>query len=197
MKPYTRDAVEEELVTAMTTNRWDMVELLQRQLDIADHPPRRVTVVSAALWYAQHGIPVFPIQPGTKVPYPGSRGVKGATTDEGTIRQWWDWYPGCNVAIATGHKVDVIDYDGEQGHHAWTHEYGETWTGAGVHVIATVTTPRPGGLHVYIRATGEGNHAGIVPGVDYRGRGGYVLAPPSATPHGTYRFLRALHPEDL
>lgn len=194
--------MELELEEAVAREDWATAEELADQL----HPPRPMPRLgNAALWYADAGLWVFPIQPGGKKPYARTQGLHDATTDQGRIRRWWSRHPDSNIGIATGHRVDVIDFDGAQAHAAWGEAFpnddGSTYGGASV--LATVSTPRPGGLHVYIRATGEGNHAGSLPGVDFRGRGGYVLAPPSALDNrpgqypGTYRFARDLNPKDL
>lgn len=58
--------------------------------------------------------------------------------------------------------------------------------------IGSVSTPREGGTHFYVAASGIGNGAALATGVDYRGRGGYVLAPPSRTAQGLYVWTRAL-----
>lgn len=152
-----------------------------------------VSTLAAALYYAQEGLPVFPLSPGSKIPHKGTRGCKDATTDETTIRAWWDRWPDSNLGLATGHVVDVVDFDGPAAHAAWGVKYGNTW--ADLTVLGTVATPRPGGLHLYVPANpAVGNGAGLLPGVDYRGRGGYVVAPPSRTEVGTYRWVRPLDP---
>lgn len=45
-------------------------------------------------------------------------------------------------------------------------------------ILGRTVTAR-GGTHLYIKPTGDGNTAGLRPGIDYRGDGGYVVAPPS------------------
>jgi hypothetical protein len=52
------------------------------------------------------------------------------------------------------------------------------------------------GWHYYLAATGAGNRAGLLEHVDWRGRGGYVVAPPSQHVSGScYRWLRPLTTE--
>ncbi|MGZ0147161.1 bifunctional DNA primase/polymerase [Kribbella sp. WER1] len=161
------------------------------ELDRHEPPPKRASVIGAALWYAARGLPVFPIQPGSKKPYFGSHGLDDGTTDPDAVRRMFADRPGCNLAIATGHRVDVIDFDGPESHAEWGKKY-PTWESAGIDVLGIVSTPRPGGLHVYVPITGSGNYAGMLPGVDYRGRGGYVVVPPSVTAAGSYQWLRPL-----
>lgn len=203
MKPYTVEDVEQDLAAALARKDWRLAEVLADQLDAGERRAAHVpTVHGAALWYASVGLPVFPVMPFVKRPYPKTRGLKDATTDPAQINRWWEEHPGSNVAIATGHCIDVVDFDGPKAHAAWGRTFREGW--AGLTVLATVSTPRPGGLHLYVPAQpGRTNRAKMLPGVDYRGRGGYVLAPPSvldarADQHpGQYRFLRKLQPQEL
>lgn len=143
-------------------------------------------LLSAALWYAEQGLRVFPLQPLGKIPLPGSKGFKDGTTDQAQIRAWWKVNPDFNIGIATGHRFDVIDFDGPE---AIAYGYAnDVWPP----VMGKVSTPRPGGNHWYVEATGAGNRAGMAPHVDYRGVGGYVVAPPSRTEQGDYEWLQPL-----
>lgn len=163
---------EEQIIAdAMAAGDWAEAERLGAVLDAQPHP--MPSLLASALWYASVGLHVFPLQPGRKMPFTGSSGCKDATTDTATIRRWWAAAPSANIGIATGHLVDVIDIDGAPGIRSWLD------LEAPPEVIGSVRTPRPGGSHHYVPATGRGNRAGIFPGIDYRGMGGYVLAPPS------------------
>lgn len=232
MRPYTRDDVERELIAALEEGDTDGALALAADLDRmpAKLPP---TLRGAALWYAEQGLSVFPVMPGDKRPFPHSRGVKDATTDAGQVEEWWTAHPEANIGLATGHRVDVLDYDGTTGHADWGQTFqepgltdgllyclcGDSWVAAwlgptcrscgspgepfpelpdpGLRILGTVATPRPGGLHVYVPVTGLGNRAGWVgKHVDYRGLGGYVVAPPSRTEVGVYRWLRPLAVEE-
>lgn len=138
------------------------------------------TLHAAALWYAQQGIPVHPCKPGQKAPAT-AHGVLDATTEAAQVTRWWVDMPEANIGLATGHLFDVLDIDD------WTH------VNADVEAVIEegfgfASTPR-GGVHVYLPASGDGNGTNIVPGVDFRGIGGYVLATPSRTEHGAYCWL--------
>lgn len=168
-----------------------------RVLDSLEQPRGAVGLLGAALWYAEQGLKVFPLQAGAKIPHKLTRGFKDATTDEPTIRHWWATRPDSNIGVATGHLVDVIDIDGHAGQCSRTAHWDDIFERVQADRLATVLTPRPGGMHLYVPATGDGNKAGILPGIDYRGLGGYVVAPPSvivdgANP-GTYAFLGEPH----
>jgi hypothetical protein len=178
MRPLTAEQVENMITTAMHNDDWATVTQLQPQLDALTptRPPARI--VDAALYYTQMGLHVFPLQPGLKIPHTGTRGFKDATTDPEQILNWWTKWPTSNLGIATGHHIDVIDIDGPQGVLAWSRMDNLP------PILGTVSTPRPGGNHLYTPATGEGNAASIFPGVDIRGLGGYVVAPPSITTDG-------------
>lgn len=141
---------------------------------------------SAAL-LTELGIPVFPLPPGSKQPHPGSRGCKDATTDTERVRRWWGTHPGDNIGIATGHGLDVLDVDCKNGQPG--HDTLRRLAPLLPSPAVVVRTPS-GGLHLWYRSSGDGNHAGLA-GLDYRGQGGYVLAPGSATPEGRYEWVSA------
>ena len=64
-----------------------------------------------ALGYAARGWPVFPCQPGQKIPAT-QHGYRDATTDPDQITAWFSRHPGRNLAIATGAPgPDVLDVD--------------------------------------------------------------------------------------
>lgn len=204
MKPYTRATAEEDLATAL--QRGDQASALAAA-DYLDHLPEAppFSLLGAALWYAEHGLPVFPVQPcgavdedgepADKRPYPKTRGCKDATCDPDVITRWWTAGQS-NIGVATGHRFDVIDVDGFAGNLTLARDLLDQPTVENPYhglppVWGTVLTPRAGGRHLYVTATGRPNGAGME-GIDYRGLGGYVLAPPSRTTSGPYVWLRPL-----
>jgi hypothetical protein len=125
-------------------------------------------------------------------------GLKHATTDLARVAEWWSIAPDCNVGVATGSAV-VLDIDprhgGEASLAALEREHGPfpaTWqalTGGG-------------GEHIYFSAP-DGqeirNSAGrLGPGLDVRGVGGYVVAPPSVHISGRpYAWSVDHHPDEV
>jgi hypothetical protein len=141
----------------------------------------------AALAYAQQGLPVFPLQPNGKTPLT-AHGLDDATTDSMTIETWWSRWPEANVAIRTGDLV-VVDEDKLGAFEAFAQSIGETIPDTGI--VRTAS-----GRHFYFHQP-EGqrirNTAGkLAEGIDTRGDGGYVVAPPSIHPSGaTYSWESA------
>lgn len=188
MNPYSSTAIEADLIDAMDRNDEATITRLGGLLDSIPEKPA-VTLHSAALYYASIGLHVFPLQPRSKIPMRGSGGCKDATTDPELITRWWTGNPSANIGIATGFLIDVVDIDGPKGQASRVEHWESTFETIDRDAIARVLTPRPGGMHLMVPATGDGNSAGIFPGIDYRGVGGYVVAPPSRTDVGSYRFL--------
>lgn len=188
----TLDQLEAELRAALDAGDTGRCLVIAGEIDQYQTGPT-ASILASALWYAEQGLPVFPLYPNSKIPHRGTRGCKDATTDEVTIRAWWERWPESNVGIATGHVVDVVDIDGELGQTS----RAKNWNlFSSLNVLGTVLTPRPGGMHLYVPATNLGNKAALLPGVDYRSTGGYVVAPPSHTEQGSYRWLRPLDTTD-
>jgi hypothetical protein len=109
---------------------------------------------------------------GSLVPH----GVKDATTNRARILAWWTRHPQANIGLATGHRFDVLDVDGPAGEHAIRTLAAEH----GLQSSGPLVRSGGGGWHFYLAPTGLGNvrPAGLEH-VDWRGRGGYVVAPPS------------------
>jgi hypothetical protein len=135
--------------------------------------------LTQALELAARGWPVFPCQPGRKLPAT-QHGYLDATTDPDRLTSWFTRHPHWNLAVATGAPgPDVLDID----------QHGPAGNGypalaklqaAGLldGAASWVRTPS-GGLHAYF--TGTSQHCGHLPAhhVDFRSAGGYVLVPPS------------------
>jgi uncharacterized protein YdaU (DUF1376 family) len=101
-----------------------------------------------------------------------------ANTDEVIIRQWWQKWPTANIALATGQGSGVfaVDIDGDKGSASLASLMQEhEW----VPRTASVSTGH--GWHLYFRSTAEPvkSRTAVMPGLDVRGEGGYVIAPPS------------------
>lgn len=165
--------------------------------------------LDAALEYSSlHGMAVFPchsIADGdctcgkTLCESPGKHprtdnGVYDATTDPTTIRRWWTRWPDANVAIATGQPsgLVVVDIDGPKGFQAFKERCGDAVpgpmvkTGKGFHVYCQMPTDTP-----------VTNRVRVLPEVDIRATGGYVIMPPGDHVSGRqYQWCEGLGLED-
>lgn len=157
--------------------------------------------LQTALEYADRGIAVLPLAPGSKVPLSGTNGVKDATKDPETIKEWFRYFPNANVGIATGEKSGLfaLDVDGEAGEKSlqkMIERLAETppdWV--------TPTNETPGGRHILFSSPDDfqvTNSVDLRNGLDVRGEAGYIVAPPSIHPSGeTYQWNPYLSIQDL
>jgi Bifunctional DNA primase/polymerase, N-terminal len=149
-----------------------------------------------ALAYAERSIPVLPLS--GKLPRipaahsPGDplyqqckgecgrlgHGVHDATTDPDQVRAWWRRWSHANIGLRTGIVFDVIDVDGERGRDSLQRFLAEHAGGVPIGG-PRVRTGSGAGWHLYVRPTGLPDHIGVLPSVDYRAAGRYVVAPPS------------------
>lgn len=114
-----------------------------------------------------------------------------ASADMQTVARWWDQWPRAGIGVATGRasRVWVLDLDGEEAI-SWYAEKGKQ------HGRTPTRGARTGrGRHLWWRWPDEDvgitNGQGQVgPGVDVRGDGGYVVAPPTLHRSGVrYEWL--------
>lgn len=146
-------------------------------------------MIEHALAYAGRGWPVFPIYETQgeqcacrnaeckhQGKHPRTRnGLTGASVDEETIKYWWGRWPNANIGIATGDASGLYVLDVDEGGEEALCDYParpdtpETITGSG-------------GTHVlFRRPAGDKfkSQTGILPDLDIRADGGYIVAPPS------------------
>lgn len=162
-------------------------------------PSRGDTSLSAwAHSYAEQGWPVFPLVPRAKNPLIRN-GVLKASTDLGLVRRWWTWNPDANIGIATGFAFDVLDVDGPTA----AQFLSKVWASLGVEYWHDGPVTRTGkGWHYLFAVTGSGNRANMggtedePTKLDFRGRGGYIVGPPSVHPLGhRYEWLNGRGPD--
>lgn len=130
----------------------------------------------AARAWAAAGFAVFPCTPGAKTPATAN-GLHDASTDPDQIDRWWTANPAYNIGVSPAHHTAmyVLDVDPPLG--AETLRRLEAEHGALPPTLA-IRTPR-GGLHYWFTGSCPSSVAKLGPKLDTRGRGGYVLVPPS------------------
>ncbi len=145
--------------------------------------------LAAAVQYAAADWPVFPCVPGEKVPVT-RHGFLDATTDPAKITWWWSRNPDCNVATATGRPgPDVLDVDVHKDGNGFAAFNRLRREGLLHGASAYIRTPS-GGLHAYFAGSEQGN--GRLPRhhLDFRSKGGYVVAPPSHVNRRHYELIK-------
>lgn len=144
----------------------------------------------AALRYAAVGWPVFPCESRGKRPRT-QHGLLDASTDARTIEDWWRADGNANIGVVTGPRSGLLVLDVDAG--GDNDDGRETLrdleqTHGDLPRTASVETPS-GGQHYFFRyptAIEVRNSAGLLGvGLDIRGEGGYVLAPPSQGRNGS------------
>jgi hypothetical protein len=167
-------------------------------------PMRRVveepTLADAALRYANLGVPVFPCVPGGKQPLT-SNGFHDATSSARIVHHWWQRNPEANIGLPTGVLtgllvVDVDVHTAGSGYPAFERSRAAGLTEGWGWLVRTPS----GGLHAYFPTTPEVEQRSwqvASAHVDFRGDGGYVIAPPSRIEvdgrSTTYDVIAAAH----
>ena len=136
-------------------------------------------------WYAEEmNWAVFPLK--GKVPFAGTRGCLEATTDRKGIQEWEALYAPCNWGVATGEVSDIFVVDIDD----WASWVRLVQMNGDIGEPCISITPS-GGCHLWYAMPGEdirNSTAQVAAGIDIRGTGGYVVAPPSRLPEGSYHW---------
>jgi hypothetical protein len=153
----------------------------------------RLSLPAAAMAYATAGLLVFPCVPGAKRPMT-RHGFADASGDPERVGSWWRRWPQANIGLATGYRggFDVLDVDVHPGGSGFSALRRARQAGLVEGWAALVRTPS-GGLHLYFPVAAEGDEQAswAIPRahVDFRGLGGYVIAPPSQVEGRGYRLV--------
>jgi RecA-family ATPase len=147
-------------------------------------------LMSAALQYAERGIPVFPC--GSNKRPRTAHGFKDASTDPVQIRRWWQEFPDALIGMPTGERtgIDVLDIDDAA-------EFAEA---CDLDLSSYTTVKTRKGCHKWFRrdpAFPMKSRVRAMPGADTRGDGGYVIVPPSRHEAGEYLFEHHAPPKPM
>jgi hypothetical protein len=148
--------------------------------------------LETAIAYHRSGFSVIPIKPREKKPLVAWEPFQKEPAPEETIKFWFENWPDANLAIVTGTVSNcvVIDLDSE--------DAKEKLKSLLHSDLSTVPRSRTGkGWQLFFKHPGvniqNGVRVGRIPGLDTRGDGGYVVAPPSIHPNGKqYKWEVAL-----
>jgi Bifunctional DNA primase/polymerase, N-terminal/Primase C terminal 1 (PriCT-1) len=172
------------------------------------------SIGKAAEWYGRRGFRVIPLHFITpdgctcgrsECDSPGKhplilRWPENASMASNMIAVWWKRWPSANVGLVTGalSGVVVLDVDPRHGGH-YSLEQLERKHGD---LPATVEAETgSGGRHIFFKHPGTRipNSAGLLgPGLDVRGDGGYIVAPPSLHSCGRrYTWVPTRHPAHM
>ncbi|MDQ3729635.1 MAG: bifunctional DNA primase/polymerase [Actinomycetota bacterium] len=144
----------------------------------------------AAVAYVREGRRVFPIHTADEdgcscgradcespAKHPRTRrGVNDATANEAQVKRWWTSWPDSNIGIAAGDGLTVLDIDPRHGGDAALESLQAAYEPLPeTHCVAT----GGGGRHFYFRSPTDVRSRVLAPGVEVKGTGAYVVAPPS------------------
>ena len=156
-----------------------------------------LSLPQAALAYAAAGVSVFPCAPGAKRPLT-RHGFTEASSDPEQVGRWWRRWPEANIGLPSGRPggFDVLDIDVRPGGSGFPALRRGRHAGLAEGWAVLVRSPS-GGLHLYFPVAEDvGQASWAIPRahVDFRGVGGYVIAPPSqvVTDGGARRGYRLI-----
>jgi hypothetical protein len=153
----------------------------------------------AALDYLRRGWSVVPVRPREKRPLVAWQPYQQAPPTAEEVRAWFVRWPQANVAIVTGAVSGLVVLDVDPKHEgAASLSRLEREHGPLPFTVEAVSGG--GGRHLYFAHPGGQvhNRVALAPGIDLRGDGGVIVAPPSVHPSGARYAWRAQHaPQDV
>jgi Bifunctional DNA primase/polymerase, N-terminal/Primase C terminal 1 (PriCT-1) len=151
-------------------------------------------VQQSALDYLERGWSVVPVRAREKHPVVAWQGYQQRRATSGDVRSWFARWPDANVGIVTGvvSGLVVMDVDPQHGGIASLAEL-EREHGPLLQTVEAVSGG--GGRHLYFAHPGGhvNNRVALAAGIDMRGDGGLIVAPPSIHPSGRRYLWRPGH----
>lgn len=160
---------------------------------------RTAAIPRAALDYLRRGWSVIPVRPRDKRPLIPWQDYQRSPPGETELRDWFERWPDANVGIVTGVVSDLIVLDVDPRH-------GGEASLAGLELrhgplpVTVEAVSGGGGRHIYFAHPGGQvrNRVELAPGIDLRGDGGMIVAPPSVHPSGArYAWREGLAPGEV
>lgn len=169
--------------------------------DEADTTP--ATNLDHALTYARRGWRVIPIPPGEKFPRGITAWQTEGSTDEAKIAHWWTNAPDHGIGIVTGATSGlwVLDVD-VAGDKVGDETLAELEDAYGALPSTYEVITGSGGRHLYFawpdgQVVTNSASGRLGPGLDVRGEGGFVVAPPSLHANGRRYEVEASSPHHV
>jgi hypothetical protein len=149
--------------------------------------------------YLARGWSVVPLRKRDKRPLISWEYLQNERPTEHDVAEWFRRWPDANVGIVTGEisNLIVLDIDPKHGGDATLERLERRFTPLSPTMEAVTGS---GGRHLYFAHPGglTRNRAGLAQGIDLRGDGGYVVAPPSVHPSGQpYEWVPGRGPDEI
>ncbi len=145
-------------------------------------------MLNFALKYLKQGLSVIPLEPKGKRPLISWTEFQSRHATEEEVQVWFQKWPNANLGVVTGRisGIAVVDLDGAEG----------LKSASDLGLTSSVVSLTGGGKHLWYQnpvSVVVTNAVRIAPGLDVRGEGGYVVAPPSIAANGRrYRWNGAV-----
>ena len=160
-------------------------------------PP--LTTAAAVCAYLARGWAVIPIEAGGKRPLVAWEPYQHRAPEEGDTDSWFKRWPGANVGVVTGQVSGLVVLDVDPGH-GGDDSLADLERRFGALPATIEAISGGGGRHIYFAHPGIilRNRVGLAPGLDLRGDGGLIVAPPSLHASGRrYEWEVSHHPDDV
>jgi hypothetical protein len=166
---------------------------------MARKTPQPTPIALAAASYLARGWSVLPLRRAEKRPLILWEALQQRRADAATLAQWFARWPQANIGIVTGEisNLIVLDVDPK---HGGDDSLAELERRFGKLPQTVEARTGGGGRHLYFAHPGGLvlNRVGLRQGIDLRGDGGYVVAPPSRHPSGTlYAWAPGRAPDEI
>lgn len=142
-----------------------------------------MTNLEYALEYLQRGYNIIPVGKDKKPLIYSWKSFQNEPAGEEQVKTWWTKEPNANIAAICGKHSNFFVVDVDLGADV-----------SSLHLPPTkVVKTGSGGWHYYYKwhnsLANIPNTVGIIPHVDLRGEGSYILLPPSVNEKGTYELV--------